>query len=247
MTVSAVVAIVIITLNEPYQEREEGDNALPIQETENNDDYNGIRASHRLTVSFSLVPSSSTTTAQSSTTPTLMLGGPSTTTSAAANTATTTFTTTLFAMHIRVETLLMVLAMVALFGLALFGLAYSMGGGDIFRCCCCRRKRSGNCDIVDGNDTTTTATTARRTTYPPTYETVQEFVFDAANDTTTVAMVQDVPTTMERLFPDLLSSSLSLSSSTYDVVLETMGKSNTENFGSGGGCVHTTNLREPLL
>lgn len=201
----------------------------------------GIRyhtATRRVSVSLSL---SATPTISSPTVPITAA-----TPSISANTTNTASSATLLSVHIKVETMAMVGgAMVALFGLALLCLAYSMGGTDVFRCCCKRRRgRRGGVGENAGCDDNSAPP-------PPSYDTVQEFVFDAENDTA-MAIVDDVPTTMERLFPDLLSSS------TDD--LQAMGRRRrrrgqqsrpsscpgSDDEGSGNGGAHSQ-LQEPLL
>jgi hypothetical protein len=151
---------------------------------------------------------------------------------------------TLLTTRIKVETLLLVGTMVGLFALAMLCLACFMSGKDVWDkcccgccCCCCRKKQSHPPHL---QEPTTAAAEA------PTYDSVQEFVFYCENDTAT-AMVGDVPTTMEQLFPDLLASS------TDD--LEAMGLANNgRRYSSrrGGGTSQedggsSTQLREPLL
>jgi hypothetical protein len=115
----------------------------------------------------------------------------------------TTSTTNLVSMGSKIETLSIVGAVVGLFGLAIFCFACSMSGRDVWQkcsmgwCCCKKGRPSERSNDTDG-----------QSPLPPTrhYATVQEFVFDAEHETIP-ALVVDVPTTMEQLFPDLLARS----------------------------------------
>mmetsp|Transcript_28799 Transcript_28799/g.54142 ORF Transcript_28799/g.54142 Transcript_28799/m.54142 type:complete len:164 (+) Transcript_28799:180-671(+) len=104
-------------------------------------------------------------------------------------------------MRLRVETLLLVGVILALFLLALVCLAISLNGGrglfdgSLFRrCFCCRCGRRRQREEVDEEQS------------PPSYETLNEFVFESEGSGV-LASNDDMPTTMQQLFPDLLAGS----------------------------------------
>ncbi|KAL3925330.1 MAG: hypothetical protein SGILL_000487 [Bacillariaceae sp.] len=102
------------------------------------------------------------------------------------------------------EILILVATFVGLFGLAMLSLAFSLNGKQLCsssHCRCCKRGGENGADEEedappqDGDQDVPT----------PSYSTVNEFVFATDSDRAT-GMVDNVPTTMEQLFPDLLSS-----------------------------------------
>ncbi len=100
-------------------------------------------------------------------------------------------------MSIRIseETIVLVGVVIGIFLMALICLACSLNprelwDGSLFRCCrCCRRRSS---DSEESH----------------VYETLNEFIFEAENHSgqTGVVSLNNTPTTMEQVFPDLLGS-----------------------------------------
>jgi hypothetical protein len=103
-------------------------------------------------------------------------------------------------MSIRIseETIVLVAVVIGVFLLALVFLACSLNGRElldasVFRCCPCRRRQRTR-DAEENH----------------VYETLNEFIFEAVDDTPERSRVatfnNSAPTTMEQVFPDLLGS-----------------------------------------
>lgn len=109
------------------------------------------------------------------------------------------------------ETIVLVVVIVGIFLLAMICLAVSLNPGEIldgslFRCCGCCRRRSRNSNGDEDHR------------HHQAYDTLNEFIFEADDDTrntsTTnsnvnqrgVVALNNMPTTMEQVFPDLLGS-----------------------------------------
>ena len=122
------------------------------------------------------------------------------------------------------ETILLVVLIISAFALAIGCLACSLNGREpldcsLFRCCCQRRNQSEDEE-------------------PQTYATLNEFIFESEDEQRVgfVAM-NDEPTTMEQVFPDLLGGD---------------EESNNNSSSSNGNAPtsktsHHTELSEPLL
>lgn len=138
-------------------------------------------------------------------------------------------------MRITSETLFLVGIVLALFVLALICLACSLNGRElldcsIFRCCCKRRNRNSHED----DD-------------PPVYATLSEFVFEASSDDNERGAIvylgsNELPTTMQQIFPDLLGGGAKAGGTG-------MGIGASTNNNHDGNAASSTNgdLREPLL
>jgi hypothetical protein len=104
-------------------------------------------------------------------------------------------------MRVTAETLILVGLVLGVFLIALIGLACSLSGRElmdcsIFRCCWKRRNRTEEVDDP-----------------PPVYATLNEFVFEASSDEKAKGSLgylgaNDMPTTMQQIFPDLLGGDL---------------------------------------
>lgn len=100
------------------------------------------------------------------------------------------------------ETIILVIVVIGIFLLALLCLACSLNprellDGSFFRCCCCCCWSRWCCRR------------SQDTEEPHVYETLNEFIFEADTATERVAGIvslNNVPTTMEQVFPDLLGS-----------------------------------------
>lgn len=116
------------------------------------------------------------------------------------------------------ESLLVVAAILGLFLLALFCLACSLSGGEVLNCsalrkrwrrCCCRCCKKQNDDAENDDEE---QQQGRQHPNPPSYENLNEFIFESENDSSTVGILtmnngSETPTTMQQLFPDLLGGS----------------------------------------
>jgi hypothetical protein len=117
-----------------------------------------------------------------------------------------------------IESVLVVATAVGLFLLALFCLACSLSGGEVLLncstlrkscrscCCCCCHKQSDDADDENDNGE---QQRRQQQPKPPSYENVNEFIFQSDNDPSTVGILtlnngNETPTTMQQLFPDLL-------------------------------------------
>jgi hypothetical protein len=163
-----------------------------------------------------------------------------------------TNTTNLISVGSKIETLFMVGAVVGLFGLAMLVLACFMSGRDVRQKCCCGCCCCSSC--TKGLPTEDIDDTNEQSPSPPTcyYATVQAFVFDAEHDTAP-ALVVNVPTTMEKLFPDLLATSTDdlgtlLSGNGKQQRRQRRQRSQTNNCDTDEESnAHTAKLCEPLL
>jgi hypothetical protein len=148
------------------------------------------------------------------------------------------------AFRISEETIVLVVVIVGIFLLAMMCLAVSLNpreilDGSLFRCCgCCRHHRRNS---PNGED------------HHQTYDTLNEFIFEADHDTRRninngnqnrqagFVALNNMPTTMEQVFPDLLGSDEPPSPHPSQ---RQGGDVESPLFGSGGA---NAELSEPLL
>jgi hypothetical protein len=136
------------------------------------------------------------------------------------------------------QIILLVGAIVGMFGLAMLCLACSMMRSRDHGCC---RRRRNEGDDQHYDDAPFPST--------PSYATVNEFVFAADSDDA-LGMVHDMgPTTMERLFPDLLAGTTIVRK--RDGAIRAVGRQShgnkTEETDKEDGNKVDAQLREPLL
>ena len=136
-------------------------------------------------------------------------------------------------MSIRIseETIVLVAVVIGIFLLALMFLACSLNGRElldasVLRCCPCRRRRR----------------TGDTEEHHQVYETLNEFIFEAVDDTPegsrVVTFNNNGPTTMEQVFPDLLGS---------DEATWRREAGDSPNGNNNGNGSNNGDLMEPLL
>ena len=123
------------------------------------------------------------------------------------------------------ETIVLIALVIGLFASALICLACSLNPRELLDCRWCRRRNASTEDE------------------PQTYATLNEFIFESSEEQPTgIVAMNDMPTTMEQVFPDLLGGGGGGDEETPNSQNQSPNNSNNDDNRSNNG-----GLSEPLL